>query len=289
MTTNGAISFAIRDRGKPLRRWPCGGCRDPLWVERIRRNSPCASGAVGMHVRRSALRSASRRSDRRRAFGPVRPLRVATSGQPPACVGVLGATTRSLHRRPRSSRGHPRTAKARLRPQPPAWPEPFSGDSGGCGPACRLGHPFPKNEPQAACRNLGQSHPASAACSGKRRATGAGSGTPSCLGLASRSFRAEGGEPAALRALGEEVDLRGVTLDAGHGSRETLPAQHGTATLATIQRNAGTTYDLIAGDAHWAGHRELAAAARPAAGVPHPAPDEGPGGGRLRCRRWRGS
>ncbi len=50
-------------------------------------------------------------------------------------------------------------------------------------------------------------------------------------------------------------DLRGVavTLDAGHVSRETLLAQHGTDPLATIQRNASATYNLIA----WGAPRQL--------------------------------
>ena len=52
------------------------------------------------------------------------------------------------------------------------------------------------------------------------------------LPVASRSYGEQGGEPAALRALLEEVDLREVTvtLDTGHASYATeaaLVEQHG--------------------------------------------------------------
>ena len=43
------------------------------------------------------------------------------------------------------------------------------------------------------------------------------------LPVASRSYREEGGEPAAMRALFEEVPLAG-TLDAGHTSQHTVRA-----------------------------------------------------------------
>ena len=87
------------------------------------------------------------------------------------------------------------------------------------------------------------------------------------LPVASRSYREEGGEPAAMRGLFEEVDLPGitVTLDAGHTSRETILAlqeQPGADTLATIQGNAGLAYDLIAQDGNWAGPEARRAAER---------------------------
>ena len=87
------------------------------------------------------------------------------------------------------------------------------------------------------------------------------------LPVASRSYREEGGEPAAMRGLFEEVDLQGitVTLDAGNTSRETILAlqeQHGADTLATIKGNAGLAYDLIAQDGNWAGPEARRAAER---------------------------
>ena len=70
----------------------------------------------------------------------------------------------------------------------------------------------------------------------------------STLGLpvASRSYGEEGGEPAALRALLEEVDLRGVTvtLDAGHASYATeaaLVEQNGADYMIGIKGNAPAT------------------------------------------------
>ena len=87
------------------------------------------------------------------------------------------------------------------------------------------------------------------------------------LPVASRSYREEGGELAAMRGLFEEVVLLGipVTLDAGHTSRETILAlqeQPGADTLATIQGNAGLTYNLIARDGNWAGPEARRAAER---------------------------
>ena len=66
------------------------------------------------------------------------------------------------------------------------------------------------------------------------------------LPVASRSYGEEGGEPAALRALLEEVDLRGVTvtLDAGHASYATeaaLVEQNGADYLIGIKGNAPAT------------------------------------------------
>ena len=68
--------------------------------------------------------------------------------------------------------------------------------------------------------------------------------------VASRSYREEGGEPAALRALLEEVDLRGktVTLDAGHASGDTERAivdQHGGHILVRIKGNCPQTYQTL--------------------------------------------
>ena len=87
------------------------------------------------------------------------------------------------------------------------------------------------------------------------------------LPVASRSYQEEGGEPAAIRGLFEEVDLPGitVTLDAGHTSRETILAlqeQHRADTLATIQGNAGLAYNLIAQDGNWASPEARRAAER---------------------------
>ena len=69
--------------------------------------------------------------------------------------------------------------------------------------------------------------------------------------VASRSYREQGGEPAALRALLEEVDLRGrvVTLDAGHAGKETERAvveQHGGHILVRIKGNCPLTYQTLA-------------------------------------------
>ena len=66
------------------------------------------------------------------------------------------------------------------------------------------------------------------------------------LPVASRSYGEEGGEPAALRALLEEVDLRGVTvtLDAGHASYATeaaLVEQNGADYMIGIKGNAPAT------------------------------------------------
>ncbi len=68
--------------------------------------------------------------------------------------------------------------------------------------------------------------------------------------VASRSYREEGGEQAALRALLEEVDLRGrvVTLDAGHAGKETERAiveQHGGHILVRIKGNCPQTYQTL--------------------------------------------
>lgn len=68
--------------------------------------------------------------------------------------------------------------------------------------------------------------------------------------VASRSYREEGGEQAALRALLEEVDLCGrtVTLDAGHASRATERAiveQHQGHILVRIKGNCEQTYQTL--------------------------------------------
>ncbi len=90
-----------------------------------------------------------------------------------------------------------------------------------------------------------------------------------CSGVpvASRSYREEGGEQAALRALLEEVQLRGrtVTLDAGHASKETMRAlveQHGGHILVRIKANCPETYGRLSelswagpGYRHWAGRQ----------------------------------
>ena len=70
--------------------------------------------------------------------------------------------------------------------------------------------------------------------------------------VASRSYREQGGEAWALRALLEEVDLRGrtVTMDAGHASRETERAiveQHGGQILVRIKGNCPQTYATLCG------------------------------------------
>ncbi len=75
-----------------------------------------------------------------------------------------------------------------------------------------------------------------------------GSGRP----VASRSYREEGGEPAALPALLEEVDVRGaaLTLDAGHArlhSAEAIVEQHGAESLLTTKGNCPQTYRTLAG------------------------------------------
>ena len=66
------------------------------------------------------------------------------------------------------------------------------------------------------------------------------------LPVASRSYGEEGGEPAALRALLEEVDLRGVTVtvDAGHASYATetaLVEQNGADYMIGSKGNAPAT------------------------------------------------
>ena len=81
-------------------------------------------------------------------------------------------------------------------------------------------------------------------------------GTP----VASRSYREEGGEPAAMRALLEEVDLRGctVTLDSGHAGRETERAiveQHGGDILVRIKGNCPRTYATLV-ELNWASGAE---------------------------------
>ena len=68
--------------------------------------------------------------------------------------------------------------------------------------------------------------------------------------VASRSYREEGGEPAALRALLEEVHLRGctVTLDAGHAGLQTERAiveQHGGDILVRIKGNCERTHETL--------------------------------------------
>ena len=75
-----------------------------------------------------------------------------------------------------------------------------------------------------------------------------GSGLP----LASRSYREEGGEPAAMRALFEEVPLAGttVTLDAGHTSQHTVRAlreQHHAHVLCRVKGNCAATLAKISG------------------------------------------
>ena len=72
------------------------------------------------------------------------------------------------------------------------------------------------------------------------------------IAVASRSYREQGGEQAALRALLEEVDLRGrtLTLDAGHAGRETERAiveQHGGHILVRIKGNCEQTYATLSG------------------------------------------
>ena len=74
------------------------------------------------------------------------------------------------------------------------------------------------------------------------------SGTP----VASRSYREEGGEQHAMRALLEEVDLRDVTvtLDAGHAGREIQQAiveQHGGHILVRIKGNSKLTWETLTG------------------------------------------
>ena len=76
------------------------------------------------------------------------------------------------------------------------------------------------------------------------------------LPVASRSYREEGGEQGALRALLEEVDLRGlvVTLDAGHAGQEIQRAileQHGGQVLVRIKGNCSQTWETLTG-LNWA-------------------------------------
>ena len=70
--------------------------------------------------------------------------------------------------------------------------------------------------------------------------------------VASRSYREEGGEQAAWRALLEAVDLRGrtVTLDAGHAGRETERAivePHGGHIMVRIKGNCELTHATLSG------------------------------------------
>ena len=70
--------------------------------------------------------------------------------------------------------------------------------------------------------------------------------------VAKCSYREEGGERAALRALLEEVDLRGrtVTLDAGHaglGTERAIVEQHGGHILVRIKGNCERTHATLAG------------------------------------------
>jgi len=72
------------------------------------------------------------------------------------------------------------------------------------------------------------------------------------LPVASRSYREEGGEQGALRALLEEVDLRGlvVTMDAGHAGQEIQRAiieQHGGQVLVRIKGNCPQTWETLTG------------------------------------------
>ena len=70
------------------------------------------------------------------------------------------------------------------------------------------------------------------------------------LPVASRSYREEGGEPAAMRAPFEEVPLAGttVTLDAGHTSQHTVRAlreQHHAHVLCRVKGNCAATLAKI--------------------------------------------
>ncbi len=70
--------------------------------------------------------------------------------------------------------------------------------------------------------------------------------------VASRSYREEGGEQAAWRALLEAVDLRGrtVRLDAGHAGRETERAivePHGGHIMVRIKGNCELTHATLSG------------------------------------------
>ena len=72
------------------------------------------------------------------------------------------------------------------------------------------------------------------------------------LPVASHSYREEGGEPAAMRALFEEVPLAGttVTLDAGHTSEQTVRAlreQHDAHVLCRVKGNCPATYARLGG------------------------------------------
>ena len=73
--------------------------------------------------------------------------------------------------------------------------------------------------------------------------------------IASHSYTEEGGEIAAVRALLEEVDVRGavITLDALHTTRNTLLAlrrRHGTHYLLTVKGNSPETYETLE-TIHW--------------------------------------
>ena len=77
------------------------------------------------------------------------------------------------------------------------------------------------------------------------------------LPVASRSYREEGGEPAAMRALFEEVPLAGttVTLDAGHTSVDTVRAlreQHHADMLCRVKGNCPATHARLI-DLAWKG------------------------------------
>ncbi len=76
------------------------------------------------------------------------------------------------------------------------------------------------------------------------------------LPVASRSYREQGGEQGALRALLEEVDLQGlvVTMDAGHAGQEIQQAiveQHGGQVLVRSKSNCGQTWDTLT-NLNWA-------------------------------------
>ena len=67
--------------------------------------------------------------------------------------------------------------------------------------------------------------------------------------VASRSYREEGGEQAAWRALLEEVDLRGrtVTLDAGHETERAIVEPHGGHIMVRIKGNCELTHATLSG------------------------------------------
>ena len=78
-----------------------------------------------------------------------------------------------------------------------------------------------------------------------------GHATPRSRPLASRCCRDEGGETAALRALLEDVDLRGavVTLDALHSNRDTERAilgMHGADYVLAIKPDCPATFAALA-------------------------------------------